>query len=145
MGFGGGGGNAQIDTAAQERQFELERQRIALQQQAEQARQSELEILRSQLQEQQTINQEQVSLLQGLNEQSIQASEQFASLLNESTALARRQGSQAEDERLRAAAASDRARLQSGFNPVQQQRRQQQSSTLYSPSERLSILSSVGI
>jgi hypothetical protein len=149
MGFGGGGG-AQIDTAAQERQFAIEQQRLELERQSVTARQEERVLLERQLAQQQEINSEQVSLLQELNNQSIASEQALASLLNESTALARQQTGQQQSEQERAFAARQRSQEQAtsaaNSNALRRQQGVRQAPTsLFSGSERLSILSAQNI
>lgn len=148
MAFGGGG--PQVDTAAQERQFQIEQQRLELERQAVAARQEERRLLEQQLSAQQEVNAQQVSLLQELNQQSIASEQALSSLLNEGTALARRQSEQQLSEFERAQAAATRSQQQAvssaNSNALRRQQGLQQSPTsLFSPTERLSILSAQGL
>lgn len=138
------GGGAQRDREAEQRQIELEERRLAAEREAAQFRIEERRLLQEQLTQQNQINEQNVSLLRDLSNQSIQAEQQFASLLEQSTAFARRQTLQQESERNRARAAEQNQRRQTlGISNTAAVPTQQRTS-IFSPTEQLSLLSAFG-
>jgi len=78
---GGSRGPSPEETALQQQQLDLERQRFALEQQAAEASTRELSLLQQQLSEQSILQQEQTSLLSQLNQESAVQQQDYAALL----------------------------------------------------------------
>ena len=145
----GGGGGSQVDRAAQQQQLDIERRRLALEEESAAARLEERGLLEQQLADQQAINERQFSLLRELNEQSLQSEAQITSLLEESTALARRATTQQQSEAERARAAEEQQRNRAlsliNSNAVRTNVGRPRQSAVFNPNERLSILSSIDL
>jgi hypothetical protein len=142
----GGSSAPEPDREAQQRQLQIEEERLALERQAALSRQEELTLLQQQLAEQQTVNRANVSLLEELNQQTIASQESLTALVNESTALTRRQSvaAQEEEQRARQAALLNEQRARSSLTSPSAGR-QRQASPVFNEGERLSILSAVDI
>ena len=145
----GGGGGAKVDREAQSRQLQIEEERLALEKQAAEARVLESEKLAQQLEQQTQSNEVLAGLLGELNDQTITQNQQITSLLEQSTAVARRQTLGQEDELRRAAtgAAQDRQRVLAGSqsNALSGSNLERPTSARFTDREKLSILSAVGI